>query len=128
MPVELEAYLHHNGMHFNRKLCDWAVGHMRKTDANGKRKRIDAWEKDRVDKLLESNNVELERNAGYDAVYVCNMCVADHYKGSVTDEAHLALFVKEMVDDADQQDGFIFNRFVADCDCKGVPIPWDEVL
>lgn len=33
-----------------------------------------------------------------------------------------------MVDDADQKDGFIFNRFYADCCHNGVPIPWEDVL
>lgn len=32
------------------------------------------------------------------------------------------------VDDADQKDGFIFNRFYADCCHNGVPIPWEDVL
>lgn len=44
------------------------------------------------------------------------------------DEEQLAQFIKDMVDDADQKDGFIFNRFYADCCHNGVPIPWEDVL
>lgn len=35
---------------------------------------------------------------------------------------------KEIVDDPDQADGFIFNRFYADCNHNGIGIPWDDVL
>lgn len=47
---------------------------------------------------------------------------------SIEDEAHMALFVKDMVDDTDQKDGFIFNRFYADCTHNGIGIPWDDIL
>lgn len=30
--------------------------------------------------------------------------------------------------DEDQADGFIFNRFYADCARNGVGIPWEDVL
>lgn len=39
-----------------------------------------------------------------------------------------AQFIKDMVDDPDQADGFIFNRFYADCNHNGIGIPWDDVL
>ena len=38
------------------------------------------------------------------------------------------LFVKDYVDDEDQPDGFIFNRFYADCALSGTPIPWEDIL
>lgn len=57
-----------------------------------------------------------------------NMVKADFYKSSIEDEAHMALFVKDMVDDTDQKDGFIFNRFYADCNHNGIGIPWDDIL
>ena len=44
------------------------------------------------------------------------------------DEKSLAKFVKDYVDDEDQKDGFIFNRFYADCAHNGVGIPWDDIL
>ena len=50
---------------------------------------------------------------------------------ALADKAHesaVAQFIKDMVDDADQKDGFIFNRFYADCCHNGVPIPWEDVL
>ena len=36
-PDAMIAYLRYNGYHFNKKMCDWAVSHMRKVNkASGK--------------------------------------------------------------------------------------------
>lgn len=122
-PSEMVAYLRHNGYHFNKKMCEWAVKQMRK---NGKP--IKPIGKDEVEEMLHKNGIELENNAGYDEVYVANMARADFYASSITDEKSLAQFIKDYVDDEDQQDGFVFNRFYADCAHNGVGIPWDEIL
>lgn len=111
------------GWHFNKKMCEWAVAQMKK---NGKR--IKAMSSESVEELLRKHDVELENNIGHDACYIANMCVADFYGSSIMDEKSLAKFVKDYVDDEDQQDGFIFNRFYADCAHNGVGIPWDEIL
>lgn len=124
-------YARYNGMHFNRKLCAFAVSLMYKKDEDtGRKKRITPWGKEEVDELLRENNITLENSSGvdYDYVYVCNMGVADRYQGSVQDKAHLAMYIKETIDDVDQQDGFILNRFVADCATNGIAIPWEELL
>lgn len=122
-PKKMVAYLRHNGWHFNKKMCEWAVAQMKK---NGKR--IKAMSSESVEELLRKHDVELENNIGHDACYIANMCVADFYGSSIMDEKSLAKFVKDYVDDEDQQDGFIFNRFYADCAHNGVGIPWDEIL
>ena len=46
----------------------------------------------------------------------------------IKDEQQMAQYVKDMVDDTDQKDGFIFNRFYADCCHNGMPIPWEDLL
>ena len=117
------AYLRHNGWHFNKKMCEWAVKQMRK---NGKP--IKMVDKEEVEEMLKKHDIELENNVGWDACYICNMARADFYASSITDEKALAQFVKDYVDDEDQQDGFIFNRFYADTCFNGVGIPWDEIL
>lgn len=81
-----------------------------------------------VENLLKRYNIELENNVGHDACYIANMCIADFYASSITEEKQLAQFVNDYVDDEDQQDGFIFNRFYADCAHNGIGIPWDEIL
>lgn len=71
-PEEMKAYLRHNGWHFNKKMCEWAIKQMRK---NGKPIRI--MSKDDIDEILKKNNIVLENNVGYDAVYIAHMCLAD---------------------------------------------------
>ena len=128
-PEGMIAYLRYNGWHFNKKMCEWAVGLMKKMNAStGKMESVEPIDKDTVDELLKAHSVKLEDNAGYDYVYVANMAKADFYKSSIKDEASLAQFVKDMIDDPDQADGFVFNRFYADCNHNGVGIPWDEML
>lgn len=122
-PEEMKAYLRYNGWHFNKKMCEWAVRQMRKEG-----KPIKFMDKDKLKELLKKYEIELENNTGWDAVYVLNMAAADFYASSITDEKNLTQFVKDYVDDEDQQDGFIFNRFYADCSFNGIGIPWDEIL
>lgn len=120
-PEGMIAYLRYNGWHFSKKMCEWAVSRMRKDSEP-----VTMIDKASVDEMLRQLNVE--NDAGYDAVYVANMAKSDFWKTSIEDEAHLARFVKDMIDDEDQKDGFIFNRFYADCCHNGVPIPWEDLL
>lgn len=84
--------------------------------------------KEDIEDILKKNNIVLENNVGYDAVYIAHMCLADFYGSSITEEKQMAQFIKDYVDDEDQQDGFIFNRFYADTSFNGVGIPWEEIL
>lgn len=128
-PEGMVAYLRYNGWHFNKKMCEWAIKQMRKMNsATGSLDEVEPIDKETADELLKVNKVELENNVGYDYIYVVNMAKSDFFKSSLKDEASLAQFVKDMVDDPDQEDGFIFNRFYADCNHNGIGIPWDEVI
>lgn len=57
-----------------------------------------------------------------------NMCKADFLGKSITDETHLIMYVKGVLDDPDAEDGFIFNRFYADSIFMNNPIDWDSML
>lgn len=95
---------------------------MYKTDLNGKRHYIIPMTKDGVDELLKRHNVKLDNKNGYDYVFVTNMAMADYMGSSLEDERHLALFIKDYVDDPDGYDGLPFTRFYADCIGSGTPI------
>lgn len=123
-PEGMIAYLRYNGYHFSKRMCEWAVSLLR--DRNDKP--IEYWDKEKVESIFTRQGIKLEDAIGYDHVYVANMARADFYKSSINDEEHLAIFIKDMVEDGDQKDGFIFNRFYADCCHNGVPIPWEDVL
>lgn len=127
IPEGMKRYINNYGCHFNKKLCDEAVSRMY-TEVNGKREYIRPYTKDQVENLLSMNGVKLERNKMYDHVYVANMCKADFLGKSVPTEQHLAKYVKDVIDDSDAEEGYVFNRFYADCMFMDNPIDWEDVV
>lgn len=119
-PTSMKRYLKYYGKHFNKKLCEFAVSKMK----HGKT----AITKDKVDEMLSKYNIELENNELYDYVYVLNMGNNDFMGSSIIDEKHLAIYVKDVIDDEDGYDGIVFNRWYADMVCTGTPIEWDEMV
>lgn len=128
MPTGMEDYLAQNGWHFNKKMCNWATSKMRKKDAAGKSVKISPYTKEDVDNVLTRNNVKLENDWGYDAVYVANMCIADFLGSSILDESRMAQYIKNVIDDPDGYEGMVFTRFYADCIGSGHPIMWEDML
>ncbi len=84
--------------------------------------------KEKVDEILDKYNIKLEFNELYDYVYVYNMGYNDFFGSSIADEKHLAMYVKDVIDDKDGYDGIVFNRWYADTVTSGIPIEWDEML
>ena len=54
-----------------------------------------------MDNLLLNIPITLQNNIGYDYVYIANMCLADFMGESVPDEQHMALYIKNVIDDID---------------------------
>ena len=124
-PRSQEAYLSQNGWHFNDAACKYAVSLMRKRNAaTGKMEQIPFMEAAEVDELLKRNGVVLENKVGMDYVYVANMGKYDFFKSSVPDERHLALYIKDVVDDVDAPDGYIMAEWYAKMVRDGMPVPW----
>jgi hypothetical protein len=119
-PTSMKRYLKYYGKHFNKKLCDFAVSKMK----HGK---IPV-SKESVENILNKHNIELEHNELYDHVYVYNMGNNDFFGSSISDEKHLAMYVKDVIDDKDGYDGIVFNRWYADTVSLGIPIEWDEMV
>ena len=126
-PEAMLNYLRYNGPHFSKRLCEFAVGGMKRKDGIRLAK-VSPWSKEDVEKLLTEQGVNVANNVSYDAVYVANMCKADYLGKSVPDEPHVALFIKDYLDDEDGYEGIAFNRFLADCARKGIVIPWEDVI
>lgn len=105
-------YLRYNGHHFNKKLCEFACSKLQYT-------------RDKLDVLLQSNNIEIDGNKLYDAVYVANWCYNTLFGSSITDEKHLALFVKDVFE---KESDLIFNRWYADMAKSGVIIEWEDMI
>lgn len=127
LPSGMREYLSAYGWHFSKKMCEWAVSRMQ-VERNGKKEKLEPMKRDEVEELLKKLALKLEKDKGYDSVYVANMAKADYFKSSITDEAHLAMFVKDYIDDPDGYEGLPFTRFYADCIGSGTPIIWEQML
>lgn len=119
-----EEYTDQYGCHFNKMLYEWAVSMM--TDRNGKS--VTPMTKEQVSEWLRTNGVTLKNDKGYDAAYVLAMAKADYWGSSISDDAHLALFVRDYIDDPDGAKSKAFDHFVVDCRAKGEPIFWDDMM
>lgn len=128
-PQAMLVYLRNYGPHFNRKLCDFAVSLMEKKDpATGKMKKIVPYTKEKVEQIITASRLAIEKAQLYDCTYVANMCKADYLNSSITDEMHLALYIKDTIDDPDAKEGLMFNRWYADMCYNGKAIDWEEML
>lgn len=56
------------------------------------------------------------------------MCKSDYLGSSVQDEQHVALFVKDYLDDPDGYKGLPFTRYYADTEALGLPIIWEDMM
>ena len=119
-PTDMKRYLKYFGQHFNKRLCQFAVSKMK----HGKTPIT----KEQVDEVLKKYGIILKNNELYDYVYVYNMGNNDFMGSSIADEKHLAMYVKDVIDDEDGYDGIVFNRWYADTVVQGIPIEWNEML
>lgn len=123
-PAGLDAYLSYYGYHFSPAMARWAVSRMKKSGGG----QYQPMSKEDVDSLILKTGVSIENDIAYDAVYVANMVKSDRWGSSVRDEAQLALAIKDELDDPDGYEGQAFSRFLADCNGKGIPIVWEDMI
>lgn len=108
-------YLRYYGTHFNKKLCEFACKHLSKNE----------YTKDKLMALLQSNNIEIDDTKIYDVLYIANWCKSIFYGSSITDDKHLALFIKDIFD---KEFDLIFNRWYADTAKQGILIEWEDMI
>lgn len=125
IPKGMDAYLSSHGRHFSKPMLEWSVSMMR--DRNGKKGSIP--DKKRFDDIMKVYGVPLDRNEGYyDGLYVWAMATSDYLGSSITDEQHLALYVKDYIDDVDGNPTRAFDEFMANCIAKGIDVPWEDMI
>ena len=123
LPKYMRKYLQNYGWHFNKALCHYAISLMKKGG-----KKLEVLTKEQVDKILQQNNVHIENSTGYDYVFVANMCKADYYGSSITDEKHFALYIKDTLDDEDAADGTTMRRWYATMIANGKSVDWEDFI
>ena len=129
IPEDAYRYLSNYGFHFNKKACEFAVSMMSKRDVGtGKSVPLEMVSKDDVESMLTKHNIKLENDCMYDATYVANMLMSDMYKSSIPDEQHLALGIKDIIDDIDASPRLVFKEWVTHMDDSGIPIDWESIM
>lgn len=126
LPEDMITYLRYNGKHFNRRLAKFAISKMTTKDSNNNEVPLAVITKEYLIELLESNNIYINEEYIYDALFIANMGKADYLGSSIPDEAHLVKYVSDVINDVDGYDGLVFNRWYADMTAKGIPIDWYE--
>jgi hypothetical protein len=91
-------------------------------------KKLEPVTKEFVDKVLQTNGITLQNNIGHDYIFVANMCKADYYGSSITDEKHFALYIKDTIDDEDAADGTTMRRWYATMVANGKMVDWEDVI
>ena len=100
----------------------------RKVKGSERTEKMKPVEKSKFDEIMKKYNITLEYDELYDGVFVWSMAMSDFFESSLATEKDVAQYVKDYVDDVDQNDGFIFNRWVADMYLAGKPIDWDDFI
>lgn len=117
-------YLRLYGPHFTKDLCDFAVSMME--DEQGS---ITPITKQELENKLKAQNVKLEYDQMYDAVYVANMCKADYLGTAVPNTDYsLCMYVKKTIDDPDGYDGQPFNRWMSDIRGMHIEVDWSRFV
>lgn len=124
MPEGMREYLSYHGHHFSKPMYKWAVSMMRDRMGN----KVEAMEKEVVIDTLKRHNVTMEKDMGYDVPYTFLMAKSDYMGSSITDEAHLALFVKDYIGDIDGYPTRAFDEFMSKLIALGIPVDWSGLL
>lgn len=126
-----DEYIDKYGYHFNDKLCDWICSNMYKKNKQiGSIEKIMPFTKDEVDSMITRYNVSMKPGYknNHDYVYLANMCKADYYGSSITDDYHLVLFVKNTLEDVDAEECSVFKKWLSSVDdCKS-SLDWKSFI
>ena len=124
MPRGLREYLSYNGRHISKPLYEFATK-MMVSRSGEKMKPV---EKSVFDEKMRAYNVTLHRDKGMDGPYVWSMASSDYLGSSIPDEAHLARFVSDYIDDKDGSETRAFDEFYAKTMALDIPIIWEDVI
>ena len=125
LPAGMEAYLAAHGRHFSKPMLEWAVGKMK--DRKGNKGVV--VDRKQFDEAMKAYGLMLNRDEGYyDGPYIWSMARSDYYGSSIIDDHHLALYVKDYIDDVDGNPTRAFDEFYINCIAKGIDIPWEDLI
>lgn len=125
LPSGLIEYLSYYGWHFNKKLCEFASSKLKSRSGIPK---VTSYTKEAIEQILKNHGITIQNAQGYDCVYVANMAKASYLGSSLQDEARIARFVKDYIDDQNGYEGIVMTRFFADIIGKGIVVDWEDMI
>lgn len=128
MPSPMRKYISNYGWHFNKEAFEYAISLMARKDSKGNVSKIETHSKEDINSVLRKYGVTLENDTLYDGAYVFHMGEADYLGSSIPDEGHLAMYVRDTIDDIDASTETTFRRWVATMVGNGQPIPWSDLV
>lgn len=124
VPRGMREYMSYYGRHISKPLYEFAVSMMETRDGG----KVKAMEKDAVLEKLKANGVTVKNDKAYDVPYVWAMGMADYLGSSIADEAHLAKFVMDYVDDRDGSKTRAFDELYAKTLALDIPLIWEDLM
>lgn len=122
--TEEEAqYMERYKGHFSKKMAEWAISMMKRDG-----QKIQPYPLEEVESMILPFHEKIGDECIYDAWYLTNMAKADYLGSSISDKAHVALFVKDTLCDTDGETEMVLACFRAKCDVKRIPIYWERML
>lgn len=129
LPDGMRAYIRHYGFNFSKKAFEEAMHAMkRKNPSSGRMEHITPVPKEKVAEILAAYGITLEHDTLYNAAYVYNMGMADYYGSSVPDENHLAMYVRDVLDDPDGSEELPFRFWLQKRVALGQPVEWADLI
>lgn len=127
-PAGKREYLANHGYHFSKRAFQFATKRMRKKDGSGNENEVKPYTNDETEEMLSKYGIKLKNDHGYDKAYIASMLKADCLGSSIEDERHLAMGVKDFLDDVDGGEERAFRHWYSDMIEKGVSIPWEDIV
>lgn len=128
MPKDMKKYITNYGWHFNKRAYDYATKQLTKRNSlTNQKEKVIPYTKEEVDEILKKYDIDVTNKIMYDYVFAASMCKADYLGKSVPNEQHLAMYVRDTVDDYDASNETTFRRWVATMVGNGTPIDWYEI-
>lgn len=128
LPSGMKKYLSQYGWNFSKKMCEYAISHMKKEGADGKKSTITPYSNEEVHQFLKQYGIELKNDVGYNACYVANMLKAGFLGKSLPNEQYLFTHLKCYLDDVDGSPTRAMNEYYANTIALGIPIIWEDMI
>ena len=117
-------YIEKYGEHFNEKLAEFAIRHLKNVDGTNHR-----WSMENIIEAFKREKLSLpDKESLHDLHYLANMLYSDWYPEAMITEPVILKAARKYLEDPDGFKGMIFLVWLYKMKKKGVEIPWKEMI